>query len=185
MIPSILCYVLPSVGLLGSTTLQFWNQIYAFGTTNAKFTDVKDLQLLNNLTLDAHLSETVGSNLKCSKWPFGIVRIATLCLRQSPHDICFLTTPINHKLIVEQCCPTFLTPRAAQDIIMKPRAAPVNSKVTTKICWILIYGICVIVIFWNQRLSIMYAHCTRYFWQIFPILCHKLSQILDPIPLSM
>src|SRR6218665_1744861 len=38
---------------------------------------------------------------------------------------------------IEQCCPTFLTPRpsrAAQDIIMKPRAAPVNSKVTTKIC---------------------------------------------------
>jgi len=28
-----------------------------------------------------------------------------------------------------QCCPTFLTPRAAEDIIMKSRAAPVNSKV--------------------------------------------------------
>jgi len=35
---------------------------------------------------------------------------------------------------IEQCCPTFLTPRAAQDIIMKTRAAPVNSNVTTKIC---------------------------------------------------
>ena len=31
---------------------------------------------------------------------------------------------------LRQCCPTFLTPRAAQDIIMKPRAAPVKSKVT-------------------------------------------------------
>src|SRR6218665_1238596 len=34
---------------------------------------------------------------------------------------------------LHQCCPTFLTPRAAHDIIMKPRAAPVNSKVTTNI----------------------------------------------------
>src|SRR6218665_2920185 len=33
---------------------------------------------------------------------------------------------------VMQCCPTFLTPRAAQDIIMTPRAAPVKSKVTSK-----------------------------------------------------
>ena len=59
-----------------------------------------------------------------------------------------------------QCCPTFLTPRAAQDIVMKPRAAPVNSKVTTKICWTLIYCTCVIVICWNQRLFITYAHAT-------------------------
>src|SRR6218665_2913581 len=34
---------------------------------------------------------------------------------------------------IDQCCPTFLTTRAAQDIIMKLRAAPVNSNVTTKI----------------------------------------------------
>ena len=61
-----------------------------------------------------------------------------------------------------QCCPTFLTPRAARDIIMKPRAAPVNSNVglTIKISWTLIYCICVIVIFRNQRLSITYVHAT-------------------------
>src|SRR6218665_559967 len=59
-----------------------------------------------------------------------------------------------------QCCPTFLTPRAAHQIIMKPRATPVSSKVTTKICSTLIYCICVIIIFWNPRLSIMYVHAT-------------------------
>jgi len=36
--------------------------------------------------------------------------------------------------IIWQCCPTFFTLRAAQYIIMKPRAAPVNLKATTKIC---------------------------------------------------
>src|SRR6218665_1666403 len=58
---------------------------------------------------------------------------------------CCLTTQAIHGFsknihmdVLCQCCPTFLTPRAAQDIIMKPRAAPVNSKVTTKICWTLI-----------------------------------------------
>src|SRR6218665_263934 len=43
---------------------------------------------------------------------------------------------------------------------MKPRAAPVTSKVTIKICCTLIYCICVIVIFWNERLFITYAHTT-------------------------
>ena len=44
-----------------------------------------------------------------------------------------LYTSIRHPLFSfhsfthsDQCCPTFLTPRAAKDIIMKPRAAPVN-----------------------------------------------------------
>ena len=70
---------------------------------------------------------------------------------------------LNH---LEQCCPTFLAPRAAQDIIMNPRAAPVNSKVTTIICWTLIYCICVIVIFWNQTLLITYAHAN--FYKVYP-----------------
>src|SRR6218665_2304098 len=44
--------------------------------------------------------------------------------------------PENGLFVLDQCCPTFLIRRAAQDIIMKPRAAPVglNSKATTKIC---------------------------------------------------
>src|SRR6218665_189709 len=36
--------------------------------------------------------------------------------------------------LVDQCCPTLLTPRAAQDTFMKPRAARANSEVTPKIC---------------------------------------------------
>ena len=75
-----------------------------------------------------------------------------------------------------QCCSTFLTLRAAQNIIMKPRAAPVNSKVTTKICWALgpIYCNFVIVMFWNTMLSITYAHDT--FDKCYPSSvtnCHK------------
>ena len=59
-------------------------------------------------------------------------------------------------------------------IITKPRTAPVNSKVTTKICWTLTYCICVIVIFWNQRLFITYVHAT--FDNFYPSSvtnCHK------------
>src|SRR6218665_1883339 len=72
----------------------------------------------------------------------------------------------------DQCCPTFLTPRAAQDIIMKPRAAPVNSKETTKICGtlkLLLY-LCNNCNFLNQR----YAHAT--FHKCYPSSvthCHK------------
>ena len=60
--------------------------------------------------------------------------------------------------------------RIRHTVIMKPRAAPVNSKGTTKICWTLVYCICVIVIFWNQR----YAHAT--FDKCYPFSvtnCHK------------
>src|SRR6218665_1098231 len=68
-----------------------------------------------------------------------------LCLLGS-EAVRYLIALISIRLRLYQCCPTFLTPRAAQDIIMKPRAAPVNSKVTAKICSTLIYCICVIVI---------------------------------------
>ena len=58
-------------------------------------------------------------------------------------------------------------------------------KRTTKICWTLIYCICVIVIFWNQRLSITYV-CTCYFWQyITPLLSWQTVTNLGPLPLSM
>jgi len=79
-----------------------------------------------------------------------------------------------HRNHLRQCCPTFLAPQAAQDKIMKPRAAPVNSKITTNISWTLIYCICVIVIFRNQRLSIMHVHDT--FDKFYPSSvtnCHK------------
>ena len=80
-----------------------------------------------------------------------------------------------------QCCPTFLTPRAAQDIIMKPRAAPVNSNATTKI----LLNINILYLYNCNLLKSEVFHniCTRYFWQMSPLLCHKLSQISDPVPL--
>src|SRR6218665_1563621 len=45
-----------------------------------------------------------------------------------------ITTTRLRTFRLQQCCPTFLTPWAAKDKNMKPRAAPSNSKVTTKIC---------------------------------------------------
>ena len=89
---------------------------------------------------------------------------------------CYRNCP--YYITLHQCCPTFLTPRAAQDKIMKLRVAPVNSKVTTKICWTLI-----ILYLCNCNLlksKVVHNVSTRYFWQISPLLCHKLSQISDP-----
>ena len=42
-------------------------------------------------------------------------------INRAPQNVCRCKSSIH----LRQCCPTFLTPRAAQDIIMKLRAAPV------------------------------------------------------------
>ena len=121
-------------------------------------------------------TNTDGSNLVFRSKPIPEAEMSNWLIGSVIND----PVPWAHFFPLVQCCPTFLTPRAAQDLIMKPRAAPVNSKVTTKICWILIYCFCVIVIFWNQRLFIMYAHAT--FDKLYPFSVTNCQKSRTPSP---
>jgi len=101
---------------------------------------------------EAHRSLAMVVAWLCYRWQRREGRFCRICYRYS-YNWCF--SPTFMSVLSNLFYPAG---RTRHNIIMKPRAAPVNSKVTTKICWTLKYCICVIVIFWNQRLSITYAH---------------------------
>ena len=124
------------------------------------------MQIKRNMKTEVQLACLIGW---IGLWAFAAQDTNTLCLLLV--KVWVLKIPVSLMknaddyapcgwITLTQCCRTFLTPWAAQDIIMKPWAASVNSIVTKKNCWTLIGPILYLCNCNLLKLEVVHSVCT-------------------------